>query len=358
MSELSADRPGRFSDGRTAASRKVMVRVLSAGLEIRGQDGFLIAVWKTEDLITDGEWTEKRGVRLRCSAEPNARLAVEDAYFIRDSLPKPVEPPRRRRLGLLLACLLGGGVLLGLGLGLSPASKLLARLIPAGLERQWGQSLAQGMQAHLKTCDGREGNRVLDALTRRLAEPLPEDRRSVRVRVLRSRDVNALALPGGEIVLFSGLIAKAEGPDELAGVLAHELTHIGERHVSAAMIRALGVGVFAAMITGDASGLAASGVTAALAGAYSRDDETAADLGGLALLEAAGVSSDGMARFFRRLESMEGGAGRLAAWLGTHPDSGKRAALIESRRVPGAHLPALSEGDWRAVKDICSTRAP
>lgn len=239
-------------------------------------------------------------------------------------------------------------------IGLGPVSKVLATFIPAGLERQWGQSIAEGLEGQMKACEGREGTRVLDALARRLAEPLPADRREVRIRVLRSKDVNALALPGGEVILFSGLISKAEDPDELAGVLAHELTHIGERHVSAAMIRALGVGVFATMITGDASGVVASGLGAALAGAYTREDETAADMGALSLLEAAGIGSDGLARFFRRLETMEGRQGQVLAWLGTHPDSGSRAAAIEARRLPAPRLPALSESDWQAVKRVCS----
>lgn len=355
---MEADRPGRFSDGRSAASRKVVVRVLATGLEIRGVDGFLIAVWRTDDLLADGDWPEKRGVRLRCASEPDARLAVEDAYVIREVLPQAPRPPQSRRTGLLLACLLGAGVLAGLAVALAPVSRLLAHLVPAGLERQWGQSVAAGLQGQMKACEGKDGTRVLDALARRLAEPLSPERRQVRVHVLQSRDVNALALPGGEIVLFSGLIDKAGDPDELAGVLAHELTHIGERHVTAAMIRALGVGVFATMITGDASGLVAGGLGALMAGAYSREDESAADSGALTLLEAAGIGSDGLARFFRRLEAMEGGQGQLLAWLGTHPESGRRAAAVEARRLPAPRLPALSEADWQTVKRICSKPKP
>ncbi|EME70896.1 peptidase M48, Ste24p [Paramagnetospirillum caucaseum] len=358
MNGLEADRPGRFSDGRSAAARKVVVRVLATGLEIRGSDGFLIAVWKAGDLLADGDWPEKRGVRLRCASEPDARLAVEDAYVIREVLPQPAKPPSRRRLALVLGCLLGAGMLAGLMLALAPVSKLLAHLVPAGLERQWGESIAGGLAGQMKACDGRDGMRVLDALARRLAEPLPADRRHVNIHVLQSRDVNALALPGGEIILFSGLIAKAEGPDELAGVLAHELTHIGERHVTAAMIRALGVGVLATMITGDASGLVAGGVGAVLAGTYSREDESAADSGALALLEMAGIGSDGLARFFRRLETMEGRPGQVLAWLGTHPEAGRRAAAVEARRGAAPRLPALSEADWLAVKRVCSKPKP
>jgi beta-barrel assembly-enhancing protease len=358
LSPPPADRPGRFSDGRSAATRRVLVRVMSTGLEIRGEDGLLVAHWRTDDLVADGDWPEKRGVRLRCSSEPDARLAVEDSYIIAQALPKPAAPPKGRRRALILAGLLGVGILIGLGLGLGPASKILAHLVPAGMERRWGLSMAQGLEGHFRACDGGKGTVVLEALAARLAQPLPEERRHVRIHVLASRDVNALALPGGEIVVFSGLIKAAEGPDELAGVLAHELTHIGRRHVTAAMIRALGVGVVATVITGDASGVVAGGLGAALAGAYSREDEREADLGALDLLAKAGIGSDGFARFFRRLEVMEGGGNALLSWLGTHPDSASRAAEIEARRHPEPHLPALTEDEWLAVKRICSKAKP
>ena len=107
---MRADRPGRFSDGRTAESRPVMVRVLSTGLEIRGGDGLLVAVWRTEDLLPDGELADRPGVRLRCTAEPDARLVVEDAYFIVESLPEIAAAPaatRRRRASALAVALRG-----------------------------------------------------------------------------------------------------------------------------------------------------------------------------------------------------------------------------------------------------------
>ena len=353
MTELPTDRAGRFSDGRSAACRMVLVRVMKTGMEIRGQDGFLIAVWKTEDLQSDGDWPEKNGVRLRCASEPDARLAVEDAGFIRDGLAQAASP-RRHRLGLILAALLGVGVVAGLALGLPQASRFAARLVPVAMERDWGRNIAAGFESHMKVCGGRAGRQALDELVGRLAEGLPPDRRHITLHVVERSDVNALALPGGDIILFSGLIAKAEGPDEIAGVLGHELTHIGERHVSAAMIRAMGVGVLATLLTGDASGLVAGGVATALAGAYSRDDEAEADRGGLALLERAGIGSEGMIAFFRRLEAMEGKPGPLLQWLGTHPEAGARAAAIAAARRPAPHLPALSESQWQAVKSICS----
>lgn len=354
---LDADRPGRFSDGRSAAARRVQVRVMSTGLEIRDEDGLLIAHWRTEDLLADGDWPEKRGVRLRCAAEPDARLAVEDAYVIAQSLPQPAAPPKTHRRALILGCLLGAGLLIGLALGLGPASKALAYLIPAGTEHRWGEAMAEGFERHLRTCKGQPGLDTLEHLATRLAAPLPADRREVRIHVLASPDVNALALPGGEIVVFSGLLRAAGGPDELAGVLAHELTHIGRRHVGAAMIRAMGVGALVTLVTGDASGLVAGGLGAAVAGAYSREDEAEADRGAVDLLEAAGIGADGLALFFRRLQTMEAGQGVWLAWLGTHPDSASRAEAVEALRRPAAHAPALSDAEWQAVRRICS-KAP
>lgn len=354
---MRADRPGRFSDGRTAESRPVMVRVLSTGLEIRGGDGLLVAVWRTEDLLPDGELADRPGVRLRCTAEPDARLVVEDAYFIVESLPEiaaaPAATRRRRASALAVALLLGLGIVLGLVAGLPQAARLAVELVPVETERAWGRGMAETLQDQIGLCRGVEGQAALDGLVKRLAAGLVPARRQVRARVLDGAAVNALALPGGEIVVFRGLITQAEGPDELAGVLAHELTHEAERHPTDALVRGLGVGALATLITGDASGVLAGAAALALSARYTRDDETAADRGGLALLAQAGIDSGGLAAFFRRVEAAEAAGGHVPAWLDSHPEAASRAAAAQAARPAHRLPPALRDEEWRAIKSMC-----
>lgn len=350
------DRPGRFNDGRSAASRTVVVRVTATGLEIFGIDGFKVAVWRTEDLLPDGEMPDGKGVRLRCAAEPDARLTVEDAVFIRRDLPKTVlTRPGVRALNLrLLASMLAGVVvLIGLYVSIPVLARWAVPLVSVEMERDWGRQIAAGLEANARVCRNPSGLNAVKALTDRLAAHLPPGRQAVNVHVLDEKMVNALALPGGEIIVFRGLIDVMEGPDELAGVLAHELTHIGERHVTAALIRGVGVGVLATLVTGDASGLVASGVTALMAATYTRDDEEAADRGAVRLLRQARIDNAGLATFFLRLERLEAGGLGLPAWMGTHPEAKARAARISAEAEPSTLAPALRGKQWQAVKDIC-----
>ncbi len=350
---LDTDKPGRFNDGKSAVSRKVRVRALPAGVEIRGEDGFLIAVWKTDDLVDDGALPDGKGVRMRCRAEPDSRLSVEDAVFVREFAPATAV---RRRVSWRIpgGLMLGVAVLIGLYLALPGFARYATVLVPVEMERGWGRQIAAGFERNMRVCRSPAGIEALNRLVERLAAGLPDDRRGVSLRILDNSAVNALALPGTEIIVFRGLIDLAQGPDELAGVLAHELTHIGQRHPAANLIRGLGVGVLVTLMTGDASGIVASGAATVLASAYTRDDEAAADQGALVLLRQAGIGAAGFSTFFRRLEETErGAAGLLPAWLNTHPETRKRAEAMDAAPDRRSLPPSLRESEWRAVKSIC-----
>ncbi|MCR6631547.1 MAG: M48 family metallopeptidase [Magnetospirillum sp.] len=336
---------GRFNDGRTAASRKVLVTPKAGGLDIRGEDGLLVAFWRTDDLRADGDLPGGKGVRLRCATDTGARLTLERAEFIRPLLPrKPRLPWAKLGAALVLAAALGAG----LWLGLPAASRTLANLVPAAWEQRWGDAVAAGFQRRWGACRQPAGEAALHLLTDRLAAGLPPDQRPRRVVVVRTPDVNAFALPGGTVLIFSGLLADAQSPDEVAGVLAHEIAHLRFRHPTAALIRAAGVGVVVTLITGDSSGLVATGAGMALAGAYSREDEAAADRGAVALLADAGLDAQGLATFLRRLAAHPNG---LPQWLNSHPDSAARAQAVEAAAKAGA--PALGPEQWAALKGIC-----
>lgn len=259
--------PGRFSDGRAAASRKVLVTPSAAGLDIRGEDGLLVAFWHTADLRADGELPGGKGVRLRCAADSDARLSLAQAEFIRPLLPKRHRRPWRPVAAVLI---LGVGLAATLWLGFPAGARLLGAMIPAAWEQRWGDALADELGQRWGRCRQPAGEAALHLLADRLAAALPPTERPRRMVVLRHADAGALALPGGTVVVFSGLLAVSGDPGELAGELAHEFTHLRLRHPTAALLRA----------AGDAT---------ALAGAYSRDDEMVTDAGAQALLRQAGL---------------------------------------------------------------------
>lgn len=348
-------RKGRYSDGRSAASRPVAVHPTPKGIEIRDELGLLVAFWQSDDLRSDGEMPDGSGARLRCRAEPDARLVVADPAFVRDSLPAvAADKGRRRRSGLvamMAAAALAAAIAVAVMAALPLAARSLTGLVPVSLEAEWGRHIAAGIEGQARACRRPAGEAALAELAARLAARLPADRRVVHLRVLDTPMVNAIALPGGNIVVFRGLLDLAEEPDEVAGVLAHELVHVAERHPTAAVIRGLGLGLVVTVVTGDASGMAAGAAASLLASAYSRDDEAAADRGAVALLEGAGIGAGGLASFFHRMAESQGGS--LPQWLSTHPEGRSRAATVEAAASRLDRPPSLRDEAWRALKGIC-----
>jgi predicted Zn-dependent protease len=152
------------------------------------------------------------------------------------------------------------------------------------------------------------------------------------------------------------LIAEARSPDELAGVLAHEIGHIEKRHVMEAVLRSLGLGMVLDAVVGGGSGAGQQAVLLASSFTeqrYSRTLELEADERAFELLAANGISSAGMAEFFERMadKTSPKGVKSAAEWFSTHPDSGRRGRTARSHARAGA--PAMSAEDWAAVRRIC-----
>ncbi|MBI5163861.1 MAG: M48 family metallopeptidase [Magnetospirillum sp.] len=345
------DLDGRFNDGRSAASRSVTARLSVAGVEIRDGDGLLVALWRRED-ISPPEPAGPGRVRLSCRADGDARLTLPDHPALKALggavCSRPAGLPGWVK-GAALAAAVAAAALVAVLVALPAGSRLLAAAIPLESERRLGTALAEQLHRQWRRCDGPGGEAALGLLMARLAASLPPERRPRRVVVVDRGEVNAIALPGGEIIVFKGLLARAEGPDEVAGVLAHETTHVAARHPLGAVVRGLGAGMVVTMITGDTSGVAATAVTVMMVGAYSREDEAAADAGAVRLLRAAGIGTDGLSAFFRRIA---GDADILPAWLSTHPESLSRAAAVDAAGAPG-RAPALDAGQWAALRGMC-----
>lgn len=221
-----------------------------------------------------------------------------------------------------------------------------APFVPKSWERKIGNALVGDFGG--KFCAGPAGQAALAKLTERLGAP-PSD---YRVRVVNIPIVNAAALPGGNIVIFNKLIEEAESPDELAGVLGHEISHVEKRHVTQNLIRQLGLGVFISMLGGTVG----ANADMLMSARYSRRAEGDADDGAREMLARANVSPLPTARFFERVEKeeMSGAVASVTAYIATHPASAGRKAAFRNAAVPGhAYAPALSPSEWQALRGIC-----
>lgn len=161
--------------------------------------------------------------------------------------------------------------------------------------------------------------------------------------------VNAFALPGGIVVVHTGLIEATRRPEELAGVLAHEIQHVESRHGVAGMVKSLGFGLLWAIATGDLSGTLVGQLGAEyIQAAFSREAEREADMGGLKRLHAAGLDPSGMADFFQVLAGEEGNLATATAWFSTHPLSREREQNLQAaiEELPQRPYPPLPAQTW------------
>jgi beta-barrel assembly-enhancing protease len=227
------------------------------------------------------------------------------------------------------------------------APTLLAPFVPASVERAYGSALVGDFGG--KYCSSPAGDAALRTLTAKL-EPHAED---MNIRVVAVPMVNAAALPAGNIMIFEGLLKEVSGPDELAGILAHEIAHVRRRHVTAAMIREFGIGIFTSTLGGGT----ASNIDSFVSLTFTRRGEREADRDAIDRLQRANISPRATAAFFQRLSKLEVQLDRFEpamAYISSHPLSADREKLFAGAARKGApYAPALAPAEWRALRTIC-----
>jgi Zn-dependent protease with chaperone function len=360
--------PARYSDGRTAAAHQVRVALDTADLTIVTEEATQIDRWPTAEIRLVGEPDDEGAVRL-CRDGGDARLTIDN----RDLIARLTAQARNLRRPASRAHVRGRRIALWAG-GAAASVALfffvvvpyfaheIVRLTPAIFEARAGAAMADvviGLLADAEPkrqgkslCEHADGQAALRRMTAALAAPTSLAAPPV-VRVVNSKHRNAFALPGGQVLVLRGIIEFASGPNEIAGVLAHELAHIEHRHpLQIAIERTSGAFVIG-LLFGDAVGFSVAGTAASamLQGYYSREMEAEADARGLALMQAAGFTTTALGEFFERLALQEPALPGIFSALSTHPDTGERAARARAARTGGGA--ALSAAEWQALRGIC-----
>ncbi|MDQ3277610.1 MAG: M48 family metallopeptidase [Bacteroidota bacterium] len=153
----------------------------------------------------------------------------------------------------------------------------------------------------------------------------------IEITMIKSKTVNAYALPGGQVVVYSGIIDKIKTPEELVALLAHEATHINERHSLRSLLRSAANGILISVIFGDASGISGaliSGAETLFRLQYSRSLETEADRKGMDLMMANGVDVKGMKGLMQTLQEEEKLPHDLS-FMSSHPLTKERISAAE-----------------------------
>jgi beta-barrel assembly-enhancing protease len=226
--------------------------------------------------------------------------------------------------------------------------EIIAPLVPASVEQNLGDAMVGDFGGRF--CSTPNGNKALAALVSRI-EPNNKD---LKVHVANINMVNAVALPGNHVIIFRGLLQQAQSPDEVAGVLGHEIGHVRHRDVMQAMLRQMGLSLLLGGVSGNSGGYANTIMSAS----YTRTAESKADEYAIGAMQKSNVSPQDTANFFARMAAVEHSispeAQNVLKYLSTHPDSASREKKFMTSIVKGAQpTPVIDPEQWRALTDMC-----
>lgn len=347
MTQIGPDETIWHYDGSSATRHHPVLGWDADGISLRWADG-ASGPHRWGDLVPVGGTGGRsvyglRGVsgwRLGFNGPPPEAFAVH--------LPLPARYGRWiDRIGLTRAILLFVALAAATIFVVLRAPGWIAPFIPRSWEDRLGDAMVGDFGGRL--CETPASRAAIDKLRRQLGDDVPIR----QIGIANVRMVNAVALPGGRILIFRELLADAASPDELAGVLAHEIGHVRNRDTLTALVRQLGLSV----VLGGFNGQVGGAINGLLALSYGRDAERAADSYSIEALRQAGISPLPTAAFFARMGKESGGEALEAttSWMASHPVSAERRAAFARSAVQGrTYRPALTPAEWKAVVNACA----
>lgn len=242
----------------------------------------------------------------------------------------------------------GGLVIAALGVASATAA---ACGVTTQQEVQMGAQEASQVNSQLPIVTDPQLNSYINALGRELAAQGPRRDIPWHFYIVNTDVVNAMSLPGGFVYINRGIVTHASSMAELAGVVAHEIGHVEERHSVQQLERAQGANTaltLAYVLMGrQPSGIEQAGIQVGGAVMFARFDRTAesqADADAVTLTTRAGISPQGLPSFFNKLMQMrQGNPSLVAQWFNTHPTEEQRIAATqqEINRIPRSTLSRL-----------------
>jgi len=352
-----------YFDGSTAERQEVIIRFKRRKLDICMLSNRQIASWPFRRLERVEPVGKHFPLRLRCKRKPNARLVLSDESVIlvmAERLPRLFKDQHANRgllHGALTLALFTTTIVAVLFLTIPRLAKPIAQSVPVEWEEEIGKATLHSLTKKWPVCEG-EGTRALQELSQRL-ERVAGVRSTVKIYVVRAKVLNAFAMPGDYMLVTDSLIDFMEGPDELAGVLAHEMGHLVLRHPLEGVLSQMGVALFLNAISGGGSTELVNIGTMIASISYTRDYERQADQLGLKILNRAQISTQGYADLFVRLTEKErkelanaSDVLDLNSLLRTHPFASERAQLALRTPTQGS-APSLTPAQWQSITRLC-----
>jgi Zn-dependent protease with chaperone function len=363
---------GIFYDGLTSDRHKVAVELGGDIVRVSAPGGATLAQWRFADLAPLATPAGVLRVGL-ADAKAAARLEIHDQALMAALLAR-VKPAGRTGLtdrstrikvvaySVAAIVTLVGGAIWGVPLladRIAPRLPVAAEIrLGAAIEMQVRQMLdtsTDGKPFECGTGDTAEAAaaraafaKLVGTLEGAAALPLP-----LRAAVVRRSDVNAITLPGGRILVFDGLLTKANSVDEVAGVLGHEIGHVAHRDGTKSVLETAGLSLLFGMLLGDFTGGGAVIIAArtVLQTAYSRAAEASADEFGAELMYKVGGDPHALGAILVRISGKPGAAPHF---LLDHPEAQERADAIDRIAQPSPLKALLTPPEWDALRSICA----
>lgn len=209
-------------------------------------------------------------------------------------------------------------------------------LLPVSEENKLGAQMSKEVEKELKVHKNDDVQNYIERLGNKLAKKARDTPQGIKFTfkvIDDDKTINAFAIPGGHIYIYSGLMKAASDEAELAGVVGHEIAHVTQRHIAERLVAQYGLQTVLGLALGKDPGLlgqiaAQVGGTGALL-KFTRDQESEADARGMPYMVAAGYDPDAMVSFFRKLQKGEG-PGALV-FLSDHPLPSDRIEALQAR---------------------------
>jgi len=245
-------------------------------------------------------------------------------------------------LGILGAIIL---FFVGMFAARGPIAHFIAKKLPPEFEEKIGQSAYSQISLDAKLVTDPEIQTQLHELVAPLLGVLPNDRYEFKFHIFDNPDLNAFAMLGGYVVINSGLLMEVSKPEQVLGVLAHEIAHVTEQHSVRNIMETAGLFLVVQTFFGDMTGLAAlvtEGGAQLLQKSFSREFEEDADDVGLQYLADANIDPEGLVELLQILldeqnKTIYGKAMNQMAWLSTHPTTENRIADLREKITKLSH---------------------
>jgi beta-barrel assembly-enhancing protease len=338
----------KYFDGTLREGQDAVIDLLSESIKIQpNEEGFKLPIYWQVAQVQQLHHHRPNHVMLQHTVNTKhyLELAKDDfnnevvPYYRNAAFTQPLEHTKSSALKYVLALSVTVLVVLAsVYFFVVPwVSERFAKVVPKDTEVQIGETMFKSTIAEYTVNDS--ATKIINEFFKQIKRPQDYD---IKITVVNNPQVNAFAMPGGNIVVFDGIIKKMDGYPQLAALLGHEFSHVQYRHTTRSVFRSLGGYLFIAALVGDANGVVsiiADNANSLQNLGYSRGLEHEADEEGFKLMVDNQIDPNGMLQLFEKLEEETNGAD-IPEFLSSHPVTQSRKDFAKEEISKGGYTVA------------------